>query len=345
MCVDNGSISEPASDASAATKRTLGKLEGLSPEVAPWITEVLAELDPSLIETISDVQLLRDSPKLLATVTHAEGSFVLKKYVDDEGARTNQWLHRLTEAGFAPPNRLRVTPARWWSSAHRTQIADLARGSAWGTWLTVSDSEREESSIAVADWLTALQRLPVVLEDRTNHRSLPIMRKEATRLADAFPDASPTLDWIVEATSHHLNTEPSSLVASHGDLHLDELFVAPGKPLVVTGVDLDTAGLRRPSFDVGFALAMLLVSSWIRTGSFHIGASAGHAFWRRWAATGMDSEAVPAQIARSLVMSLHFELVAYRTGRVDLLPLWLDLAATAMSSGVEAILTQAEDIG
>lgn len=238
-----------------------------------------------------------------------------------------------------------MTPARWWSAAHRTQITDLAPGSAWGAWQTASDNAREESSIAVADWLTALQGLPVALEDRSDHRSTSRLRNEGALLAEMFPAEGSRIGWIVETAVQYLDTHSSALVASHGDLHLDELFIAPGQPLVVTGVDLDTAGMRRPSADVGFALAMLLVSSWMRTGSFHVGASAGRAFWRRWASTGVDAEAVPAQMARALVMSLHFELVAYRTGRVELLSLWLDLAGTALSKGVEASFNMAEEIG
>ncbi len=340
---DDGS--PPSSEPPSTEGKPQDPVAALPPEVAAWIGDVVAEIDPPLTGETTAVQLLRGGRKALATVTHGGELLVLKRYVDDEGALTTLWLQRLTAAGLVAPSRFLVAPARWWSPRHRTQVMDRARGSAWGDWLTGSDALRQESSIAVADWLTALQQLPVVLEDRTGQRSASRLRKEAASLADAFPDERHALARIAGAAAQRLEAEAGSLVPSHGDLHLDELFLAPGQQLVVTGVDLDTAGLRRPSSDVGFALAMLLVSSRMRHGSFRGGAVAGRAFWKRWAPTGQDLEAVPAQMARSLVMSLHLELVAYRTGRDELLRPWLDIAGAAVSSGVEAALSVAEEVG
>ncbi len=56
------------------------------------------------------------------------------------------------------------------------------------------------------------------------------------------------------------------------------------------------------------------------------------------AADGRDAEAVPAELVRALVQSLHFELVTYRTDRSELLDRWLDLAESVLTDGVPAAL-------
>ncbi len=108
-----------------------------------------------------------------------------------------------------------------------------------------------------------------------------------------------------------------------------------------TAIDLDTVGMRRPAYDIGYALSQMLVSSWMHTGSFAPGAGAGLAFWNHWkTASGHDSDAVPAEVTRALVQSLHFELITYRTNRLELLGLWLGLAEAMLRDGVASTLNQ-----
>ncbi len=319
---------------------------GLSPGAAHWAGGVLADVVPGGAGGVVAVRLLRDGHKRLAVLHRGSArSLVLKQYADDRGAWTGRWLQRLTDAGLAAPGGCRVTPVRGWSALDRTLVTDLAPGAAWGDWLTATDQNRDAAAVAAADWLTALQALSVALPDRTAHRAVANLHQEASRLAVAFPEVAPRLRQVAQAAAARLAETTTCLsvrrlVPSHGDLHPNNLHVMAGSPWVATAIDVDTAGMRRPSYDVGYALAQLLVVSWQRTGSFRTGAAAAQVFWQRWAGTGNDLAAVPAEVTRALVQSLHFELITYRTGRTDLLARWLDLADAVLTDGVESALEQ-----
>ncbi len=336
-------------------------LSGLPPDAATWVSEVLQRTEVASPDEVVGVRLMRDAPKRLAFVHLSPGKpspgkpssdkeIVLKQYRDREGVQTNQTLQTLADAGLAAPGRFRVTRPLGWDDGHLTQVAERAPGLDWGTWFDVEPDRLRGASAAVAEWMIALQqltrqRLSAPLRDQSQHRSPARLMRESGELADLFPDHAPAVFVAAEQAVDVLSSEPESLVASHGDLHLDEVFVTEDPQPVVTVVDLDSAGLRRPSADIGFALAMLLVSSRLRTGSFVPGATAGLSFWTRWAPTGSDRAAVPSQMVRSLLMSLHLELVAYGKDRAELLPIWLDLSTTALSSGVEAALARASQLG
>lgn len=318
-----------------------------------WARGVLAEAAPALAGDLVGVRVLRDGRKRLAVLERSNGrELVLKQYSDDRGAWTRRWLQRLADAGFAPPARFAVTPPQGWSGTHRTLVTDLAAGRAWTDWLLAPVADRDAAAVAAADWVTGLQSLSVALPDRTGYRASEELCRESGRLAERYPGRAVRLRRVADSVHHRLyrdlHQRAPDLVASHGDLHPENLYLAAGGQPTVTAIDVDTAGLRRPSYDVGYALAQLLIFSWMRTGSFSTGAGAGLAFWRRWTAdNGTDADAVPAEVARALVQSLHHELITYRTGRVDLLDRWLDVAEAVLASGVPAVfhaLTTAQEV-
>lgn len=307
-----------------------------------WARSVLAESSPELTHALADVRVLREGPKRLVVAHLADRTgLVLKQYADDRGAWTRRWLQRLAAAGFVPPARFAVTPARGWSSTHRTLVTDLAAGPSWSRALHAPAADRSAAATAAADWLIRLQSLSVALPERSTHRAGPELCRQSSRLADGYPDHASRLRWVAR-TAHrrlydHLNVVGTELVVSHGDLHPENLHVATGAAPTVTAIDVDTAGLRRPSYDVGYAIAQLLIVSWMRTGSFQAGAASALVFWDRWTAPGpSDVDAVPAQMARALVQSLDFELITYGTRRVELLGHWLDIAEAALTDGVVA---------
>ncbi len=337
-----GTASTPDGSLSPSRTNLAGRHFDIPEATFDWITGTLESLDAGQVNKLTAVDLIRDGKKKLAIVSFADGQqFALKQYPDNRGLATNLWLDRLGRAGMATPERFRVTAPIGWSPLHKTQIARVATGRPWSRWFR---SEPTAAGGAVGEWLIALQNLTVDLADRTGYRSVAGMRKETHRLAARYPGWESELLGVLASVEARLaNTTASTpLVPSHGDLHPNNLHISDHPSPIVTALDLDTAGLRRPSYDVGYAIAMVLVSSWMHTRSLAPGAATASALWRTWSPTGTDAPAVPAEIARALVQSLHFELVTYRTGNDALLPLWLQLATTALDAGVEELLTVSE---
>ena len=273
---------------------------------------------------------------------------VLKTYRDDRGATTLRLLSQVSMAGLAQPSRDAVTRGLGWSCEHRALVTERAPGVPWRAMLHAPAPWRVAGSAAVGRWLVALQGSHVDLPMRVGYRDMADMARQAQALGLLLPDQADRLAELAAAAAR-VDEVPAALVPSHGDLHPHNIHLlwpartpsaAPGSP-VVTALDLDTVGLRRPAYDAGYALAQLLVMSWLRRESLVPGATAGQAFWRRWSrstpAAG-DLDAVPAQFARALVQSLHYELVVLRNGRTDLVRAWCLLAETAMREGMEDLL-------
>ena len=309
-----------------------------------WASGVLAEAAPALAGGLAEVRLLRRGPNRVVLLELSSGrELVLKQYSDDRGAWTRRWLQQLAEAGFAPPAKFAVTRERGWSAEHRTLVTDLAEGNTWAHWLQAPRASGDAAAVAAADWLVRLQSLQVILPDRTAHRAGDELCRQSGLLVDRYPMDAGRLLRITEAVRlclyRHRLAPVAGLVASHGDLHPENLYIRAGGSLAVTAIDVDTAGLRRASYDVGYALAQLLIASWMRTGSFRTGVSGALAFWDRWTGSGStDAEAVPAEVARALVQSLHFELITYRTGRAELVQRWLGIAESMLDNGVRGAL-------
>lgn len=311
--------------------------------ILAWVHGVLSETDQAPEADITGLRVLRDGRKRLAVVGLVDGrALVLKQYADERGAWTQRWLDRLTDAGFAPPRRLSVTPARGWSRTHRTLVTDLAPERPWTSWLTASPADRDAAAQAAADWLVALQATELTLPDRSLYRAGDELQRHGDELAVAFPTHATSLRAVSRAAHGQLYATggtAAALVPSHGDLHPNNLHVAEDRLMSVMAIDVDTAGLRRAAYDVGYALAQLLIVSWMRTGSFHDGAAAGKAFWRRWlGGGGSDADAVAAEAVRTLLQSLHFELITYANGRTDLLDRWLGVAHSLLTAGLPETL-------
>lgn len=317
-----------------------------------WAREVLSETTSGPPGAIRDLRVLRDGAKRLVVVTlEDDTSLVLKQYADDRGAWTQRWMDRLCEAGFTPDSRLSVTPARGWSHTHSTLVADEAPQYPWTTWLTAAPKERDSAAEAAADWLVALQAMGIALPDRTEYRAHKELNRHHRELALEFPaysEALQRLGHVVHDRLYGLDRSTSPLVASHGDLHPNNLHIADDDRMSVMAIDVDTAGLRRPAYDVGYAVAQMLIMSRMRTGSFHAGACAANAFMRRWEMGGAsDADSVAAEVVRALLQSLHFELVTYRNGRTELLDPWLYASHLMLTVGVSdtlSTLTTKEEI-
>lgn len=306
-----------------------------------WVQGVLEDVFKDSQSAVDQIRLLRDGTKRLALVELADGRHLaLKQYRDDRGHRTLDLTRRLSEGGLGRSSALGVTPVHGWSAEHRTMVNDVAPGLAWSDWLSEPAPRREAAARVAAQWLVKLQSSAVCLPDRTLHRSAADMQSQGRALSERFPGHAARLGAVMDRALPRLRaatqTPTGQLVVSHGDLHPDNLHIANLAPAVATALDLDTVGLRTPAYDTGYAIAQLLVFSWMHTGSFEAGSSSAHHFWRQLSTeVDADAELVSVETVRALFQSLHFELVTYDTGRRELLDEWLDLAETVLAQGID----------
>lgn len=325
---------------------------------AQWLADVLVDAglpDGDLVTLDPEsVIVLRGGrrPLVAGDVVGAGGmprTVVAKAYRDDRGAATLALLHRLVDSGLGV-DPFQVTTGLAWSARHRTLITERATGEAWSEVMAGGGQRLEVTSRAVGQWLVALQSLPVRrlaegwLPDRSDYRAERDLVSQVGLLGLVYPTYRRRLTGLAQQALSVLGAAPAvPVVPSHGDLHPHNVHVAvdPTGVVQVTALDLDTAGWRRPSYDPGYAVAQLLVMSRTRCQSFVPGARAALAFWSAWSPTersATDRAAVPAQLTRALVQSLHYELVTLDNGRVDLLPSWCALAESALADGVPRLL-------
>lgn len=240
----------------------------------------------------------------------------IKVYASDHGDRAFQALRSLWAAGFRPPSSSRVPRPFGFSPDRRALIQEMVPGRSWAATL-VDDSSPDASAGRAAHWLVRLQAAPVELDGSSTPH--PFSRI-APQLAERFPDRGARLTALAARVSSGL-AEAGPRVPSHGDLHPENLHLAPE---TVWGLDLDNAGQREPAYDVGYAIGQLLVMSVLRTGNPAVGARAGLAFWRAYEERGGAApwHRVAVQVARTFLQSLHHELCTLDNGRDDLLDPW-----------------------
>ena len=163
------------------------------------------------------------------------------------------------------------------------------------------------------------------------------VKRFAAELEAAHPESRPRFHDLAAVLAGRLAGEGGDAVASHGDYHPKNIFVAP---MVTTVIDFDTFAQRRPAYDVGYAIGQLLIMSYFRTASFGAGVSAAQAFWARYREEGGPANwsDVSTHVCRTLMQSLHYELCTLRNGRIGLLELWPRLAQSLLSSDGEEAL-------
>lgn len=350
-----------------AVRRECGRGPATAGDPRAWICEVLADIgllggaDGSSPEaSCVDERSLRvvrwpQRPLVIGDVLDSGGSarrVVAKAYRDDRGAATFALLRRLGAGGLGRGDH-RVTAPLGWSAGHRVLVTECAQGEPWSEFLVEGGPRLEAASAAVGGWLRTLHGVAegpagARLSSRADFRAEADMLREATRVGLCYPWYSRRLMEIARAATA-LSAESAArerrLVPSHGDLHPHNIHLEfAADRVAATALDLDTAGLRRPSYDVGYAIAQLLVMAYMRCGTFVPGASAAEVF-RSTAAEpagprSADDAAVSAQVCRALVQSLHYELVTLENGREDLLPAWCGVAEEALSGGVSAMLAR-----
>lgn len=221
-----------------------------------------------------------------------------------------------------------------------TGICERVEGHSLQSLLLGADSPAEAAGVGerLAGWLLALQRVAVPLPT-TDRRGLSEALPQLVEVADQMPGAGRPLRRLAWELSRAAATPAQEPVAAHGDLHPGNVFATSGGTGGTVGIDWDTAGGREPAYDVGYALAHLVISP-LRAGAplEHL-LAATSAFWSSYVDGGgrATQERVAVQAARAFVQSMHFELVTYANGRRDVLDVWTRAALALLAHGPDGL--------
>ena len=247
---------------------------------------------------------------------------VAKYYGRDRGANANSALRQLWETGFRQPSAFRVPrPYGYWPE-RGLLLQEHVAGRSWADSVTLlGAAARRSSSRAAAEWLARLQATELSLEPCGLEAEVSSLQRFAAELAGLQPGCRATVEGLADRVLSGLGTAMAAPVASHGDFHAENVLVSRRS---AAAIDLDHFGLREPAFDVGYALAQLVIVATLRLGGPASGVRAGNQFWRRYCAAGGRAEArrVGLHAARAFLHSLHYELCVLHRGDEGLVPTW-----------------------
>lgn len=323
-------VGVPGTEYGALVVETLPELEGGDWRPRSWrVLEVREKLRKRIV-----VGRLRYADGVDRRVRSAE--IVAKIYGRDRGMPAFTALGQLWAAGFRAPSPYRVTRPYGYSPRAGVLVQARAPGVSWATFLHGDDHGLVRASARAAAWLVRLQRSAVPAEPKAWSRDVATADRLIAALVAGQPAAA-RLERVGARLLAALAHGGGELVPSHGDYHPKNVFLTPR---TVTLIDFDTFGLREPAVDVGYGIGQLLIMASFQTGQFAAGARAGLAFWRGYQDAGGTAtwSRVAVQVARSFLLSLHYELQVLRNGRVELLEWWPALMARWMDADDPTIL-------
>jgi hypothetical protein len=252
---------------------------------------------------------------------------LVKLYGSDRGRRAHDALATMWRAGFHAPSRFRVPRPYGYTPELGALVQARVGGTLWADFLGRDPADARRAACAAADWLRTLQGSGVAAEARPAEEGVAAARYFVRNLGAAYPGSRSRLAALLERVTSGLEAATQRLVPSHGDFHPKNVFL--GRK-ATTVIDFDTFAAREAAWDVGYAIAHLLVMSRLRLGDFRAGIDSAIAFWQRYGNNaGTTWERVATHIGRSLLQSLHFELCVLANGRTDLLTAWPALAERA----------------
>jgi aminoglycoside phosphotransferase (APT) family kinase protein len=242
-----------------------------------------------------------------------------KVYSNDRGAHALEAMRTLWAAGFRPPARELVTRPYGYLPGLNVLFQARAMGQTWADFLLADDRELAHASRRAGRWLAQLQRTPVA-GTPADRREVLAIASWVEELSRTFPAIRQRLEPLAVRLEHTISSAADVAVPSHGDYHPKNVLMTLDGTTVI---DFDTFGLRRPAFDVGYAIGQLLIMSAFRAGGFGPGARAALAFWGHYQRCGRAAwPEVAAEVARTFLQSLHYELCTLRNERFDLLERW-----------------------
>jgi len=260
---------------------------------------------------------------------------VLRVAGRDRGTRGYDALVTLWDSGFRAPSLFRVPRPYGHLEAEGVLVLERVHGTLWADHVGGAAADLRSASERAARWLLLLQHQDPGTRPPTRAGTSALGRSDrnpqdvAEDLARDFPQRASSLRSIAADIDQRLAQAPADLVASHGDFHPSNVILGDD---ATTVIDFDTFGARAAAFDVGYAIGQLLVMSQLRLHTLGPGAAAAAHLWKCYSGEGSARWAqVRVHVARTLLQSLHYELVVLRNGRVQLLDLWSRLIALTLA--------------
>ena len=269
---------------------------------------------------------------------HGRGSTDCAELVlKEDRKRTPRWADRaarlLVGAGFGPGSQSQVA-APYGVCGPGVLVSERVGGLSLLSTLLSAPTPTAAAVVAerAATWLLDLQGVPLDLPT-SDRRGLGAALPQLVELAAVLsPERGRELGELARRLQEAHGAKQGDVVTSHGDLHPANLFLTGD---AVVAIDLDTVAAREPAYDVGYAVSHLVVTSLLAGAPPEHGVAAAARLWDAYRRGGgvATEHRVAVQAARALVQSLHFELVTYRTGRVELAPQWVGAALALLEQG------------
>lgn len=261
---------------------------------------------------------------------------LIAKIAREERSRvTYTALTSLWEAGFRPPARHTVVePVGWFPERHLI-VLEKAPGVEVMDKVEKGDARSLEYVAETARWLAALHRTPVAFDAWPEESRID---KWVQDLSSIAPDDAAHIRAIAEAASDVVTKGGEALVPCHGDFHLMNMFVADDGRM--TAIDVDKFGGREAAWEVGYFLAQSLSIGFHRLGSFEASREVRRVFLATYEeATGksFSRARLGADMALILIKNLHYDLFAYKSGRMHILPGWLAVADACLAGDIDSV--------
>jgi hypothetical protein len=237
-------------------------------------------------------------------------------------------MRLLWAAGMRPPSKYTVPEPVAFVATSALLLQEKAPGMQLLEKIRSGAASAEDANGA-ADWLAALQSLPVTLERAAPGFNLERCRRE---LPDALPDHAARIAALLDDVSHSLE-EPAAVVPSHGDFHPMNVYTAPDR---VTAIDLDTLAAREPAADAGYFVAQSAIMGYLVLESFEATAAFRSAFLERYAGSAphpCGSERLALYVALAFIRSLHYDFCILHTNPHALVEPFVSAAEQCLVGG------------
>jgi hypothetical protein len=239
---------------------------------------------------------------------------VAKVSKTDRRKGTFDILSRLWKAGLRPPSPYTTVEPVAYLPERKLLLQERAPGRPLLELVLAQPEAQADAAAKAARWLIALQNLDIQAAESADLAC--DIDKCCLELGGALAARAGQIRRLNEQVSAGLERAGRDLLPSHGDFHPLNIYLADtGR---VTGIDLDTFGLRRPVADVAYFLAQAALMGYMQKRSFAATATVRDVFLKTYEAEAsrhLPRDVLGALMAGAFVRSLHYDVCILKTDR------------------------------